>query len=341
MSENPVPDRTPVRDLVVIGASAGGVEALKQVVARLPAELPAAVCVVLHIAPTSTSALAGILARAGSMPCHAALDGDELAHGQILVAPPDHHLLVEDGRVRLSVGPRENGHRPAVDALFRSAAIARDSAVIGVVLSGTRDDGSAGLAVIKSRGGAAVVQDPDDALYAGMPASAIAHVVVDAVAPGRLIADAITALVLGQHMPNGVRSSDPAEPMTDDDDELTLVCPECGGVLTERDEAGMPGWGCHVGHLYSPRSLVEAQGAAVEAALWTALRSLEDRAALLHRMEQGALTRGQRRSSQMFRLQSQQAKEQADLLRGVVEEAAAATQRQRGADESVEAGEVA
>jgi two-component system chemotaxis response regulator CheB len=317
------------------------VEALKSVVAGLPDDLPAAVCIVLHIAPASSSALAGILARAGRLPCHAATDGDELEHGRILVAPPDHHLLVEDGRVRLSAGPRENGHRPAVDALFRSAAIARDSAVIGVVLSGTRDDGSAGLAVIKSRGGAAVVQDPDDALYAGMPASAIAHVAIDAVAPSRLVADAITALVRGDDMPEGVRSSTPKGRLPNEHADLVLVCPECGGVLTERHEEGMPGWNCHVGHRYSPRSLVEAQGTAVEAALWTALRSLEDRAALLRGMADRAFMHGQRRSAQLFRLQAQQAQGQADLVRAVVEEAAAAAQRERGADESLEAGEVA
>jgi two-component system, chemotaxis family, protein-glutamate methylesterase/glutaminase len=331
----------PVRDLVVIGASAGGVEALKDVVGRLPADLAAAVCVVLHIAPTGSSALAGILQRAGPLPCRAALDGDELEHGHILVAPPDRHLVVDDGRVRLSAGPRENGHRPSVDVLFRSAARARESAVIGVVLSGTRDDGTSGLAVIKQRGGAAVVQDPEEALYSGMPSSAIAHVSVDAIAPTTLIADTIVALVHGADLPSGVRASIPAADDSEPEDDLTLVCPECGGVLTERDEAGMQAWGCHVGHRYSPRSLVGAQGGAVEAALWTALRSLEDRAALLGRMASQASLRAQKRSAQLFRVQAREAKSQADLIRAVVEEAAAAAQRDRAADAPVEVGEVA
>jgi two-component system chemotaxis response regulator CheB len=204
-------EHLPVRDLVVIGASAGGVEALKRLVADLPADLPAAVCVVLHIAPTSSSALAGILDRAGRLPCSPAIDGEPLRAGHIVVAPPDHHLIVEDGRARLTMSARENGHRPAVDTLFRSAAAARGDAVVGVVLSGTRDDGAAGLAVIKSRGGVAVVQDPDDALYAGMPTSALANVQVDAVAPIELIGRSIVSLVRGEGLPDGVGPSH-AEP---------------------------------------------------------------------------------------------------------------------------------
>jgi two-component system, chemotaxis family, protein-glutamate methylesterase/glutaminase len=193
-------------DLVVIGASAGGVETLRRVVAALPEDLHAAVCIVLHISPGSPSALAHILQRAGTLPCQAARDGDYLRQGTILVASPDHHLVIEDDHVRLTVGPRENGHRPAVDALFRSAAAARHGRVIGVILSGTQDDGTAGLAVIKANGGATIVQDPAEALYAGMPASAVAHVVVDAVVPSDQIAGVVARMV------NGSRRPDPPDP---------------------------------------------------------------------------------------------------------------------------------
>jgi two-component system, chemotaxis family, protein-glutamate methylesterase/glutaminase len=185
------------RDLVVIGASAGGVEVLTRVARDLPPDLRAAICIVLHIAPGSPSMLAHILGRAGRLPCRPARDGERLRRGTILVASPDHHLVIEDGHVRLTVGPRENGHRPAIDVLFRSAAAALDSRVVGVVLTGTRDDGSAGLAVIKAAGGGTIVQDPAEATYGGMPASAIANVAVDAIVPSDRVASTIASMVNG------------------------------------------------------------------------------------------------------------------------------------------------
>lgn len=197
------------RDLVVIGASAGGVQALTQVVSGLPADLPAVVCVVLHIAPTSRSMLAPILDRAGPLPCRVPRDGERLHAGVILVAPPDQHLAIEDSRVRLTVGPRENGHRPAIDVLFRTAAKALDSRVVGVILSGTRDDGTAGLALIKGSGGAAIVQDPEEALYGDMPANAIANVTVDAIVKSDLLASTIVAMVKGEDPPPGTSSKPP------------------------------------------------------------------------------------------------------------------------------------
>jgi two-component system chemotaxis response regulator CheB len=334
------------RDLVVIGASAGGVEVLAQVVRDLPVDLRAAVCIVLHIAPGSPSMLARILGRAGSLPCRPAGDGEPLREGEILVAPPDHHLVIEDRRVRLTVGPRENGHRPAIDVLFRSAAAARDSRVVGVVLSGTRDDGSAGLAVIKASGGATVVQDPDDATYSGMPASAIANVAVDAIVPAALVGSTIAAMVMGEDPPPSARSGQPpagpeasAEPDSAPDTEpnpepdppesepVTAICPECGGVLSERAEAGVLQWECRVGHRYSPETLVDAQADDVEGALWAAIRVLADRAALLQRMAHQAERRGQARSARRFRRQSQAASEQADIVRRALAGAAGSTLR--------------
>lgn len=369
---------------MVIGASAGGVETLVRVVRGLPPDLPAAVCVVLHIAPGSPSALAAILQRAGSLPCRTAVDGEALRDGEILVAPPDRHLTVVDGRVSLTVGPRENGHRPAVDALFRTAAEAKDGSVVGVVLSGTRDDGTAGLAVIKAHGGIAIIQDPDEALYPGMPANALVHVTPDAVVASGDVADAIVRALRGELPPApspapGLHSAvaldnpapvgnpghgagnpghgagnpgrqlpdpqnpdppeQPAHPGTDadrgdpasaperaaGDHPVTTTCPECGGVLDERREAGVTQWQCKVGHRYSPESLADAQAEGVEAALWAAVRALEDRQALLERMARQLAARGNPRSARSFRRRAREAAEQADVVRGALRRAATTT----------------
>jgi two-component system, chemotaxis family, protein-glutamate methylesterase/glutaminase len=338
-----IPEETGVarRDLVVIGASAGGVEVLSQVVRDLPGDLAAAVCIVLHIAPGSPSMLAQILARAGKLPCRPARDGEHLRDGVILVAPPDRHLVIEDSRARLTVGPRENGHRPAIDVLFRSAAAALHSRVVGVVLSGTRDDGSAGLAVIKAGGGATIVQDPDDATYSGMPASAIASVRVDAIVPAALVGGTIAAMVNGESPPPPVgvggdpdfgRESSPAHdpkanPHRDPPpgEQVVAVCPECGGVLTERTEAGVLQWRCRVGHRYSPDTLIDAQADDVEGALWAAIRALADRSALLQRMAEQAEKRGQLRSARRFRRQSEAASEHAETVRQALAGAAGTT----------------
>jgi two-component system chemotaxis response regulator CheB len=232
--------------------------------------------------------------------------------------------VIEDGHVRLTVGPRENGHRPAVDVLFRSAAAQRRDGVVGVVLSGTRDDGAAGLAAIKSEGGVAIVQDPDDALYAGMPANALAHVSVDAVVPLTQIAETVVSIVKGE-APASIGEKGGPGGDSRRHPELTSVCPECGGVLTERHQAGMPQWECHVGHRYSPRSLVDAQGQRVEMALWTAVRMLRDRSALLRRMADHAESRHQPRSARSFRSQAQDASDQAELVLDALKQAAATT----------------
>jgi two-component system chemotaxis response regulator CheB len=192
-----VPAVSSRHDLVVIGASAGGVEALQRVVAGFPPDLAACVCVVLHRSRGSVSALASVLDRAGPLPCRTAVDGEELAPAQILVAPSDHHLVVEHSHVRLTLDPPEHGLRPSVDVLFRSASEAYDGKTVGVVLTGTLDDGTAGLAMIKGGGGGAIVQDPDKAMYPGMPRSAIAGVAVDAVVDLDRVAGLIVEMVNG------------------------------------------------------------------------------------------------------------------------------------------------
>jgi len=187
---------TPVsRDVVVIGASAGGVAALVELVGGLPPDLPAALFIVVHHPTDAPSKLPRILSRAGSLPAAHATDGERIEPGRIYVAPPDQHLLVRDGFVEVSSGPPEHRLRPAVDPLFRSAAEAYGARVIGVVLTGNLEDGASGLAAIKERGGQAVVQDPANAEYDGMPRSAVEHVAADHVVPLAELAALLTELI--------------------------------------------------------------------------------------------------------------------------------------------------
>lgn len=294
------------RPLVVIGASAGGVESLRAVVRGFPPDLPAAVLVVLHTTPGGTSVLASILDRAGPLPATAPVDGEHLHPGHVYVAPPDHHLTVLDGRCSLSRGPQENGHRPAIDPLFRSAVRSHGSAVVGVVLSGMLDDGAAGLAAVARHAGATVVQDPDDALYAAMPKAALSLV------PGALVAAAeklgpLIAELVGQEPARDPTPHDPllhqetaiAElnmtALNDPDrpgDPAGLGCPDCNGALFAVQEGALTRYRCRVGHAWSPDSLLERQNTAVESALWMALRTMEDKAALHRRLALSAQDRG-------------------------------------------------
>jgi two-component system, chemotaxis family, protein-glutamate methylesterase/glutaminase len=289
------------RDLVVIGASAGGVDALQEIVAGLPPEFPAAILVVLHVSSWGTSVLPQILSRRGPLPAAFAKDGDELARGQILVAPADQHMLVHDGHIRLSRGPRENGHRPAIDPLFRSAARARNGRTIGVVLSGLLDDGALGLRFIKERGGSAVVQDPEESLFPSMPLAALDLTTVDRVAsPGamaRVLCELIEEPLDGgrddpvetTEEPDRVEIEDPsATAALLDGPPSALTCPECGGALWEQDEGGGTRFACHVGHSYSLATLVDEQGRSLETSLWSALRALEERASTHRRLARRA-----------------------------------------------------
>jgi two-component system chemotaxis response regulator CheB len=325
------------RDLVVVGASAGGVEALRQLVGGLPVDLPAAVLVVLHIPPRAPSALAAILDRSGPLPATPATDGEPLESGRIVVAPSDHHLLVVDGHVRLSHGPAENGHRPAIDALFRSAARSHGARTVAVVLSGARDDGTAGLASVVKRGGTAIVQDPDDALHPSMPRSALDHVGADHIAPATGIGKLIAGLVgspVGQAEADHVDELLAAEtevanmrPITTDQMPSRpsgLACPSCHGALFELDGAPAPRYRCRIGHAWSPESLLEEQSETFEGALWIALRALEEKAALGRRMAASARERGSPSSAQRYEAVGDESERASMLIREFIGRTAAA-----------------
>jgi len=295
------------RDIVVIGASAGGVEALSALVRKLPAEIGASLFVVLHMAAEQKSVLPRILSSAGPLPAKHARDGEPIIADRIYVAPPDHHLLLHESHVRVVHGPRENGHRPAIDPLFRTAAYSFGPRVIGVVLSGALDDGTAGLVAIKGRGGLAVVQDPNEALVEMMPRSALENVEIDHVLPISEMAALLPTLVREEASPPPARSAllevESALQLTGAAGELKLGvpsglgCPACGGVLNEVHEGDLLRFRCRVGHAYAPESLYGEQRDVLESALWAALRALEEQGALARRMSERARQLGQVKSA--------------------------------------------
>ena len=321
----------PGHDIIVIGASAGGVEALSRLVKALPTDLPAAIFVVLHVPAHGTSLMPNILNRYGTLRASHPEDGAPIQHGQIYVAPPNYHLLVKRGYVHVARGPRENGHRPAVDPLFRTAAQQYGRRVIGVVLSGNLDDGTAGLAAVKSRGGIAIVQNPDEALFSGMPRSAIENVDVDHILPLNAIAPFLVRLAQEQVEEKADSVSAQMEIETDlveldmaahskyerPGTPSGFACPDCGGALWELGD-GMLRFRCRTGHAFSGETLLAEQSEALETALWSGLRALEERAALAHRMFKGAHDRNQTRSAQRFAQQEQEAQQNATVIRRVL-----------------------
>jgi two-component system chemotaxis response regulator CheB len=318
-------------DIVVVGASAGGVEALVDVVSRLPVDLPAAVFVVLHVAPSATSLLPEILSRKGPLPAAHPSNNDAIRGGHLWVAPPDCHLLVKPGRMQLTRGPRENGYRPAVDVLFRSAALAYGPRVIGVVLSGALDDGAAGLLDIREAGGIGIAQDPSDAVYPSMPESAIAYAAPDYVLPAAEIGDLLGRLVAesagdvwatfdpkememevepAELNPNGAPIP-PGEPSN-------LTCPECKGALWQIVDGDVVRFRCRVGHAYSVDSLVSEQARSIEAALWSAVRELEERADLSRRLAERFASRRSATLPRRYERQASEAQQHAAVLREVL-----------------------
>lgn len=284
--------------IVVIGASAGGLDALSRLVAQLPKEFPAAVFVVQHMAADATGdALVQALDKAGGMPCARARDRQRFKVGRIYVAPPDHHLLVaKGGRIRVTKGARENRSRPGIDPLFRSAAVAYGVGVIGVLLTGYLDDGSSGMVAIKRCGGRNVVQDPEDAAYPDMPRNAIENAAPDHVTPlsgmGALLTR-LVALPLGKQpaIPRDIATeSHIAERVLSDlksvrelGEQVPFNCPGCGGVLWEMSK-GDTRYRCHTGHSFTAPVLLAEQTAKIEETLWVALRMFEERRNLLMTM---------------------------------------------------------
>ena len=320
--------------LVVVGASAGGVEALRELMSFLPSSLGACVLVVLHVPGNSPSALPSILRRVCDLPVSQAENGGRLRAGEVLVARPDHHLVVADGHVLLSRGPRENGHRPAVDVLFRSAARARGSRTLAIVLSGALDDGAAGSVTIASRGGRVAVQDFEEALYDSMPRSA-------ARAVGRadqLAVEGLAGLVttwaagLDEGPPHdgaehieitkevGMASMDPdaMHDLVRPGTPSGFGCPDCAGALYQLEEGNLVRYRCRVGHAWSADSLLARQTVDLEGALWIALRSLEEKAALNAELGKRASGQGHDHTAARFEENVQESIGAAELVRRLI-----------------------
>jgi two-component system chemotaxis response regulator CheB len=302
-------------DIVVIGASAGGVEALSRLAADLP-PVEAAIFAVVHTGPNA-GLLAGVIGRHSAWPVQYAEDELEIEPGRIYVAPPDRHLQLEKERMRLTRGPLENRHRPAVDVLFRSASQALGGRVVAVVLSGYLDDGAAGLIAVKRRGGATIAQDPTDAVAAGMPEAAIATGVVDFVVslkemPG-LIASLVEAEVVQAPVP-----IEEGKPVESTGKPSAYTCPQCHGTLWEIEDGGLLRFACRVGHAFSAESMLEDQGDVTERALWAAVRSLEERADLAGRMMHRSQRRGHELAEQLFRERMREARHHSETLRALL-----------------------
>ncbi|HEX8558391.1 MAG TPA: chemotaxis protein CheB [Pyrinomonadaceae bacterium] len=289
----------PGRDIIVVGTSAGGVEALRALVAGLPKDFPGSVFIVMHTAPDSPGVLAQILDRAGPLPVVNASNRGHISPGHVYVAPPDHHLLLEPGATRLTRGPKENRFRPAVDPLFRSAAQTYGPRVVGVILTGGLDDGTSGLWAVKRLGGTAVVQDPDEAFMPSMPLSALGQVEVDYTLPLAKIPAVLTRLAGSSVAQQGGRRA-PEElnievKIAMEENALDLgvtklgapsvfTCPECHGALLQLKENGRSRYRCHTGHAYSADSLLSELTESVEATLWAAIRSMAESAMLMRHM---------------------------------------------------------
>jgi two-component system chemotaxis response regulator CheB len=329
-----LPETIDCRDIVVVGASAGGVESLIAFVGALEANLPATILVVLHVPASGASALPRILERAGKLPVEIARPQQELLSGKIVIAPPDRHLVVIGDQLRTSHGPRENGHRPAVDVLFRSAARACGPRVIGVVLSGSLDDGTAGAIAIKERGGIVLAQDPAEAAYPGMPQSVIKHVDVTEIASADRLGVAVSRLCRTPAIPRedvvgpdlvlaevetAAMLDSPSPAAEFPNQHAAFGCPECHGALFEIEDGGLLRFRCRLGHAWSSHGLLLEQAQSLENALWMALRTLEEKATLSTQLAERAAERGSVLSFKRFTEQAHEATRSAALVRRLLE----------------------
>lgn len=323
------------RNIIVIGASAGGFEAIKQLTAALPADLNAAIFIVWHMSPDVTGILPQVINRQKTLMAANAIDNELIVNNRIYVAPPDRHLLLEHGTMRVTRGPKENRFRPAVDPLFRSAAYIYGSRVIGIVLSGALDDGTAGLWTIKSRGGMAIVQEPADAEVPSMPENALAAVAVDYRVPIVEMANLLVKLtaetveeVNETNMEEQKKTAIEVRIATQDQAleqgimDLGMLspyaCPECHGVLSAIKDGNLIRYRCHTGHAYSADSLLTSITENIEDTLWSAIRGVEESIILLNNLGDHYAEKNQPKLAAMYFKKAKEAESRAEIVRQTV-----------------------
>lgn len=312
-----------------MGASAGGIPPIQRVLSALPSDFPASILVTIHTAAEGPRLLSDVLSRMSSLPVTYARDGETAGKSHIYLAPPDQHLLLVNGSMRLTAGPRENRHRPAIDPLFRSAARAYGARVIAVLFSGLLDDGTAGLKTVTRNGGTSIVQDPGEARFPSMPENAVRNDSPQYVLPVREIAATLITLVNGQPRESGHRGRDSKLEQEVKVAEIDMsaierenpgspsayVCPECNGTLWEIREGALLRFRCRVGHAYGAESLLTSKNEELEGALWTALRTLEEKAALHRRLSEDAAGQHNSRVAKHFRQTADDMHRQAQTIR--------------------------
>lgn len=323
----------PHHDVIVIGGSAGALQVLTEIIEGLPSSFPASVLIVIHTGIESDGILPQILERTSNVPVAFASAGQAVTRGRIYVAPPDMHLIITESRLALVHGPRENGFRPAVDPLFRTAAREFGPRVIGVILSGGLSDGTFGLHLIKDHGGVAIVQDPDDALIDSMPRAAMNAVEVDYVLPAKEIAPTLERLCTTSSARGAsamVRQKKELEPqLASQDTEVSemeehfgdpapFTCPDCGGTLWEIKDGRAVRYQCHVGHQYAPDGLETSQREAIDRAMWSAVRALEEHAELKSRLAKRAEAGGMAAVADGFEEGARVAHRRAQEIRSVL-----------------------
>jgi two-component system chemotaxis response regulator CheB len=320
------------RDIIVVGTSAGGVEALRTLVGGLPADFPGSVFIVMHTAPDSPGVLAQILDRSGPLPAANAANRARIRPGHIYVAPPDRHLLLEPGLMRVTHGPKENRFRPAVDPLFRSAAQTYGPRVVGVILTGGLDDGASGLWAVKQLGGMAVVQNPEEAFMPSMPLSALGQVEVDHTLPvaemSTLLARLASTSVAeqgGYEVPEelnievGIAKEDRArnKDVFKLGEPSNYACPECHGTLLQLKENGRTRFRCHTGHAFSADSLLAEITENVEVSLWNSIRAIDESAMLMRHMAEH-LSESDAGTAEQFLKRAKAAERRSEMVRRAV-----------------------